>query len=153
MDAIAGFHALHPFWLWLAVAAAFLAVEVATGSGWLLWPAASAFVMGVIAQLVHPGFVIEIGLFAALAIASTFLAKRYLRPVLEPKGPDLNDPAHRLIGQRGQVLSTFEQGRGRVFVDGKDWAAVTDEPIPAISQEVVVIGFDGAALKVRKIPT
>ena len=36
MDAIAGFHALHPFWLWLAVAAAFLAVEVATGTGWLL---------------------------------------------------------------------------------------------------------------------
>jgi membrane protein implicated in regulation of membrane protease activity len=73
--------------------------------------------------------------------------------VLEPRTPDLNDPLQRLIGQRGQVLSTFEQGRGRVFVDGKDWAAETDEPIPAISQEVVVIGLDGAVLKVRKIPT
>jgi membrane protein implicated in regulation of membrane protease activity len=153
MDAIAGFHALHPFWLWLAIAAAFLAVEVATGSGWLLWPAASAFVVGLIAQLFHPSWVIELGVFAALAIASTFLAKRYLRPVLEETGPDLNDPSLRLVGQRGQVLSTFEQGRGRVFIDGKDWAAETDEPIPAISQEVVVVGVDGAVLKVRKIPT
>ena len=153
MDAVGGFYALHPFWVWLAVAAMFLAVEVATGTGWLLWPAASAFVIGVVAQALHPGAVVEIGLFAALTIASTLLARRYLRPVLEPKGPDLNDPAQRLVGQRGQVLSTFERGRGRVFVDGKDWAAETDEPIPAISQEVVVIGVDGAVLKVRKIPT
>ena len=153
MDAIAGFHALHPFWLWLAVAAAFLAVEVATGTGWLLWPAASAFVVGAVAQLVHTSFVIELGLFAALTIASTYLAKRFLRPVLDATGPDLNDPMQRLVGQRGQVLSTFEQGRGRVFIDGKDWAAETDEPIPAISQEVVVVGVDGAILKVRKIPT
>ena len=97
-------------------------------------------------------FVIELGLFAALAIASTFLAKRYLRPVLDATGPDLNDPLQRLVGQRGQVLSTFEQGRGRVFIDGKDWAAETDEAIPAISQEVVVVGVDGSILKVRKIP-
>lgn len=153
MDGLASFYALHPFWVWLAVAALFLAVEVSTGTGWLLWPAASAFVVGVIAQLLHTGLLADIGMFAALTIASTLLARRYLRPVLEPTSPDLNDATQRLVGQRGQVLSTFEQGRGRVFVDGKDWAAETDEPIPAISQEVVVIGVDGAVLKVRKIPT
>ncbi|HWT52816.1 MAG TPA: NfeD family protein [Caulobacter sp.] len=153
MDAFGGFYAAHPFWVWLAVAAVFLAIEVATGTGWLLWPAASAFVVGLIAKVVHLGLVVELGLFAGLTIASTLLAKRYLRPVLEAKSPDLNDPQQRLIGQRGQVLSTFEQGRGRVFVDGKDWAAETDEPIPAISQEVVVIGVEGSVLKVRKIAT
>jgi membrane protein implicated in regulation of membrane protease activity len=153
MDGLTGFFAAQPFWGWLAVAALFLAVEVATGTGWLLWPAASAFVVGLIAKFVHLGLLVELGLFAALAVASTFLAKRYLRPVLEPKSPDLNDPLQRLVGQRGQVLSTFEQGRGRVFVDGKDWAAETDEPIPAISQEVVVVGVEGSTLKVRKIPT
>lgn len=152
MDAIAGFYALHPFWLWLAVAAIFLAVEVSTGTGWLLWPAASAFVVGLLAEVLRPGLVIELGLFAVLTIATTYLARRFLRPVLDPTSPDLNDPLQRLIGQRGQVLSTFEQGRGRVFIDGKDWAAETDEPIPEISQEVVVIGVDGAVLKVRKLP-
>ena len=153
MGALADFYAAQPFWMWLALAAVFLAIEVSTGTGWLLWPAASAFVVAVIAQVLHPGLAVEFGLFALLTIASTYLARRYLRPVLDPKGPDLNDPLQRLIGQRGQVLSTFEQGRGRVFVDGKDWAAETDEPIPAISQEVVVTGVDGAVLKVRKIPT
>jgi inner membrane protein len=153
MSALAGFYVLHPFWLWLAVAAVFLALEVATGTGWLLWPAASAVVTGVIAQALKLNGFVAIGLFVVLAIAATYLARRYLRPVLEPGGPDLNDPMQRLIGQRGQVLSTFEQGRGRVFVDGKDWAAETDEPIPAISQEVVVIGVEGAVLKVRKLPS
>lgn len=153
MGALADFYAAQPFWMWLALAAVFLAIEVSTGTGWLLWPAASAFVVAVIAQVLHPGLAVEFGLFALLTIASTYLARRYLRPVLDPKSPDLNDPLQRLIGQRGQVLSTFEQGRGRVFVDGKDWAAETDEPIPAISQEVVVTGVDGAVLKVRKIPT
>lgn len=153
MNGLGSFYALHPFWVWLAVAAAILAVEVSTGTGWLLWPAASAFVVGAIAQFTHRGLLVDVGLFAALTIATTLLARRYLRPVLEPKSPDLNDPAQRLVGQRGQVLSTFEQGRGRVFVDGKDWAAETDEPIPAISQEVVVTGVDGSVLKVRKIPS
>src|SRR4051812_9298740 len=129
MGAIAGFHALHPFWLWLAVAAIFLAIEVATGTGWLLWPAGSAFVIGLLAQVVHLNPVIEIGLFAALTIATTLLAKRYLRPA-PPKASGLNDPAERLVGQHGQVLSAFEQGRGRVFVDGKDWAAESEEPGP-----------------------
>lgn len=152
MDAVAGFYALHPFWLWLAIAAIFLAVEVSTGTGWLLWPAASAFVVGLLAEVLRPGLVIEVGLFAVLTIATTYLARRFLRPVLDPTSPDLNDPLQRLIGQRGQVLSTFEQGRGRVFIDGKDWAAETDEPIPEISQEVVVIGVNGAVLKVRKLP-
>lgn len=153
MDAVGGFYAMHPFWVWLAVVAVFLAIEVSTGTGWLLWPAASAFVIGLIAQFVHPGPLVETGLFAALTIASTLLAKRYLRPVLEPKNPDLNDPLQRLVGQRGHVLAAFEQGRGRVFVDGKDWAAETDEPTPAVGLEVVVTAVDGAVLKVRAIPS
>ena len=57
------------------------------------------------------------------------------------------------VGRDGEALDGFANGKGRVFVDGKDWAAETEEPIPAISQEVVVIGLDGAVLKVRKIPT
>lgn len=151
MDALAGFYVLHPFWLWLAVAAVFLALEVASGTGWLLWPAASAAATGAIAQALRLNGLVSIGLFVVLAIASTYLARRYLRPVLEPKGPDLNDPSQRLIGQRGQVLTTFDQGRGRVFVDGKDWAALTDEPVPVIGQEVVVIGVEGSILRVRDL--
>lgn len=151
MGAVESLYASHPFWPWLALAALFLAIEVATGTGWLLWPAASAFVVGLLAEALRPGLVIEAGLFAALTIASTYLARRFLRPVLESTSPDLNDPLQRLVGQHGQVMAAFEQGRGRVFVDGKDWAAEADEPSPQLEQTVVVTGVDGAVLKVRAV--
>ena len=145
------FYATHPFWVWLAVAAIFLAVEVGTGSGWLLWPAASALLVGLLTLVVAPGFAIEVGLFAVLTIVATYLARRYLRPLLEgPHQPDLNDPTLRLIGRDGQVLETFENGRGRVFVDGKEWAAVIQEgQPPAAGQRVMVVGIDGSVLTVR----
>jgi membrane protein implicated in regulation of membrane protease activity len=151
MGALQGLYASHPFWPWLALAALFLAIEVATGTGWLLWPAASAFVVGLLAEALRPGLVLEAGLFAVLTIASTYLARRFLRPVLDSTGPDLNDPLQRLVGQHGQVMAAFEQGRGRVFVDGKDWAAESDEPAPELDQTVVVTGVDGAVLKVRPV--
>lgn len=151
MGALQGLYVAHPFWPWLALAALFLAIEVATGTGWLLWPAASAFIVGLLAEAIHPGLAIELGLFAVLTIASTYLARRFLRPVLDPVSPDLNDPLQRLVGQHGQVVSAFEQGRGRVFVDGKDWAAEAGDPAPLIDQTVVVTGVDGAVLKVRPV--
>lgn len=151
MGALHTLYASHPFWPWLALAALFLAIEVATGTGWLLWPAASAFVVGLLAEALHPGLALEVGLFAVLTIASTYLARRFLRPVLEPTSPDLNDPLQRLVGQHGQAMSAFEQGRGRVFVDGKDWAAESDEPAPLLEQTVVVTSVDGAVLKVRPV--
>ncbi|WP_165190640.1 NfeD family protein [Caulobacter soli] len=144
------FYVTHPFWVWLAVAAIFLAVEVATGTGWLLWPAASALLVGLLTLVVAPGLPIELGLFAVLTIASTYLARRYLRPVLESDSPDLNDPSLRLVGRDGEVLDGFTNGKGRVFVDGKEWAAVIqDGEAPAAGQKVLVVAVEGAVLTVR----
>jgi membrane protein implicated in regulation of membrane protease activity len=145
------FYATHPFWVWLAAAAIFLAIEVATGSGWLLWPAASAGLVGLLTLFAPPGAPVELGLFALLTIATTYLARKYLRPALDgPASPDLNDPALRLIGRDCEVVGAFEHGRGRVFADGKEWAAVTEDGVqPALGQKVLVVGIEGAVLMVR----
>ncbi len=45
---MAEFYAAHPLWSWMIVAGVLLAAEVATGSGWLLWPAASAALVGLL---------------------------------------------------------------------------------------------------------
>jgi membrane protein implicated in regulation of membrane protease activity len=150
MQGLMLFYATHPFWVWLAVAAIFLAVEVATGTGWLLWPAASGFLVGLLTLIVAPGLPIELGLFAVLTIAATYLARRYLRPVLDADNPDLNDPSLRLVGRDGEALDGFTNGKGRVFVDGKEWAAVApDGAEPAAGQKVQVVAVDGAVLTVR----
>jgi len=150
MQGLMAFYATHPFWVWLAVAAIFLAVEVATGTGWLLWPAAAGLLVGLLTLVVAPGLPIELGMFAVLTIAATYLARRFLKPVLESDGPDLNDPTLRLVGRDGEVLDGFANGRGRVFVDGKEWAAVAPDGVaPAAGQRVLVVAVEGAVLTVR----
>ena len=67
------------------------------------------------------------------------------------RGHDPNDPLTRLIGHQGEAASAFEGGRGRVFVDGKEWAAelVGDGPIAPGGRVEVVALVGGARLKVR----
>jgi hypothetical protein len=150
MDAASAFFWSHPLWVWLAVGAAFLAAEAASGSGWLLWPAASAGAVGLATLVVPMTFASETALFAVLTIATTFLGRRYLRG--SAKGAhDINDPLARLIGHRGEACSRFQSGQGRVFVDGKEWSAEVDgegELGPGDKVEVIAV-VGGARLKVR----
>ena len=150
MHGLMSFYATHPFWVWLAVAAIFLAIEVATGTGWLLWPAAAGLLVGLLTLALPLGAPLELGLFAVLTIAATYLARRFLKPVLDAGNPDLNDPSLRLVGRDGEALDGFQNGKGRVFVDGKEWAAIAPEgEPPAAGQKVLVVAVDGAVLTVR----
>jgi hypothetical protein len=144
-------YATHPFWVWVALGAALLVVEVATGSGWLLWPAASA---GITALLVTFG-----GLdlpqaalvFALLTISLALLARRYLpKSLVRHPGHDINDNIGRLVGHHGNVVAAFKGRSGRVFIDGKEWAAELDEgEALEAGSRVEVTGVSGAHLRVR----
>lgn len=142
-------YATQPFWIWLAIGAVILAAEVASGTGWLLWPAACAGVVGLLTFLL-PGLEAQVAVFAALTIASTLLARRYLPRNASGDGPDINDNVGRLVGHYGMAVSAFENGQGRVFIDGKEWAAVAEEgAVPALDQRVEVIAADGGVLRVK----
>jgi len=150
VDGLSNLILSHPFWAWMAVGAVFLAVEVATGSGWLLWPAASAAITGLVALVVPMPAYVAIALFAALTIVTTYIGRRYLRGA-KADAPDVNNPAQRIVGHRGEAVADFDGEDGRVFVDGKEWAAVLDGPGPiaAGAKVEVVEVLGGARLKVR----
>ena len=149
MTWLAELYVAHPFWIWLAVAAVILAFEVATTTGWLLWPAACAVIVAGLTFILKGNFAVELAVFAVLTIASTLLARRYLPRNASGDGPDINDNVGRLVGQAGRAVSAFENGRGRVFIDGKEWAAVADGAAPALDQAIEVISADGATLRVK----
>lgn len=150
MTWLAELYVTHPFWIWLAVAAVLLAFEIATTTGWLLWPAGCAVIVALLTFLLKGNFAVELAVFAVLTIASTVLARRYLPRNASGDGPDINDNIGRLVGHVGMAVSAFENGRGRVFIDGKEWAAVADEgAAPLLEQRVEVISADGATLKVK----
>src|ERR1043165_832235 len=113
MDTIAGIYGAQPFWVWAALGAALLAVEVLTGSGWLLWAAASATATAAIVALVHPNVPTAILIFAVLTLVSTLLARRYLPRTTGTKAGDINDTAGRLGGHPGRARCARRAGGGR----------------------------------------
>lgn len=152
MQTLADLHAAYPFWIWGGLAAALLAVEVMSGTGWLLWAAASAAVTAGAAQVAGLSGPQAILLFAVLTIVSTLAARRYLPRAAAGAG-DINDNVARLAGQRGVAVAAFEGRRGRITIDGKEWAAELDEDV-ALPEgaPVQVTAVGGARLQVRRIP-
>ncbi len=151
MDSIAGLYAAEPFWVWAGLAAALLAIEVLTGSGWLLWAAASAGVTAVVVAIAGTNVPTTLLIFALLTMASTLAARRYLPRSALPRGNDINDNVARLVGHLGLSVGVFSRGAGRVAIDGKEWAAQLDEgDALEAGASVQVIGVDGARLTVRR---
>lgn len=154
MQGIVDFTIAHPFWGWTALAALLLAGEVGTSTGYLLWPAASAAVVAVLQLAVRPGLTTSLLIFAVLTIVSTILARRFLPQNLRQPGPDINDRARGLIGRSGQAVGVFTEGRGRVFVDGVEWIAETDQtaspPAPGGTVRVIDV-LGGGRLKVTAV--
>jgi len=149
MDTLTNIVTAQPFWLWLAIGVVLLAIEAAASTEWLLWPAVSAGVVAVISAIgIKLGFVGEIGLFAALTVASTLMSRRLIQRVNPGDQPDINDRDSRLVGQRAQVIEPFVNGRGRVFVSGAEWAAELDGDVPT-GADVVVSQVGTGRLTVR----
>jgi membrane protein implicated in regulation of membrane protease activity len=150
MADVVALYGSHGFWVWTALAAALLAVEAVSGSGWLLWPATAAGVVAVLTALTPATPAVALAVFAGLTIVTTFLARRYLPRPLRPGGRDINDNIARLVGHEGRAVGAFEGQLGRVFIDGKEWAAELAEgdKLPA-GARVQVVGVHGARLTVR----
>jgi membrane protein implicated in regulation of membrane protease activity len=150
MANLADLYLAHPAWIWAGLAAALLAVEVAAGSGWLLWPAASAGVVAVVEGFREISPAAAVLIFAVLTIVSTLTARRYVPRRLASHAHDINDNVARLIGHEGRVVTPFQAGVGRVFIDGKEWAAELEggETLDA-GARIVVAAVGGARLKVR----
>jgi membrane protein implicated in regulation of membrane protease activity len=144
-------YAAHPVWIWIALGGALLAVEVATGSGWMLWPAAAAGVVALAVAFAGLSLSQAALVFALLTISLALLARRYLpKSLLRHPAHDINDNVARLVGHEGRVVAAFQGRSGRVFIDGKEWAAELEggETVEA-GARVEVTGVSGAHLRVR----
>lgn len=55
-----------------------------------------------------------------------------------------------MIGKQAEVLETVNERKGRVFINGEYWNAVSDQPIKK-GEGCQVIGFEGLVLKVKPV--
>lgn len=152
MDAIAALLGQIQPWHWLALGLAFLVAELASGSTYLLWPAASAWLVGLLLFFLPIGVGGQLLIFAGATIALTLTGHRYVRGRWLTQGgdPQLMEPGLRFRGRQAVAAGPFEHGVGRVRLDDTEWRAESLDAIGA-GEKVEVLAVEGATLKVRRL--
>lgn len=131
--------------LWLVAIVAFIAVEAATTALVSVW-----FAVGAAAAMAASFFNIGFGWQALVFAVVSAITLALMIPTLasrrgEHKAPVTNG-SPLTIGKQGVVLVDIEPGTlGRVRVDGLDWQACAETPLPK-GERCKVVAVDGAIL-------
>lgn len=137
---------------WWAIAGVILIAELLTGTTYLLWPAAAAFLTGFIAlEMFGLSWPVELAVFAVLSMVLIIIGDRWVRPRLKAgAGSGLNDRSLRMVGQRVLAVSDFSASRGRVRYGDTEWAAETvDDSNPSKGAMLEVVEVSGVILRVQ----
>ena len=144
------FGSLDAHWHWLAIGLVLAAAEMAIPGVFLIWLAGAALVTGLAVWLAPIGLAVQVVLFAALAIVSVFLGKRYLRAnPIEGADPRMNDRGARLVGETVVVTHAIDGGNGRVKQGDSEWLAKGPDAEPGTRMRVS--GHDGTVLLVEHL--
>ena len=157
MQFIIDFISTMPFWYWWVFAVALLVIELSTGSTYFLWPAIAAVVTGLMS--ISPLGVFwqsQLLAFAALTIALSVVAPRYVKPWLHKTQEDhelLNERGAQKIGRRAVVDETFVNGTGQVRLGDTLWLAESEDGANLeAGANVVVARVEGTKLFVNAPP-
>lgn len=132
---------------WLIAAVLFAVGELIAPGFFLIWIAAAAGLTGIAALATTLPLAGQFGLFAVLALLSTWGGRRwYVANPVPSSDPLLNDRVARLVGESVVVVEAIHGGRGRVRVGDTVWEARgADAPAGAY---VTIVGADDGALVV-----
>jgi membrane protein implicated in regulation of membrane protease activity len=141
----------HAMGLWLVLAGICLVIELATQSGWMLWPAASALITAMLAAVTPLKFPFQVLAYAWVTMVLT-VGGRHFIGTFQRRPLDSNERTSRVVGLVGEATAAFSNGVGRVLVDGREWAAVADHDgdIRRGDRVFVVSMIDDTRLQVRR---
>lgn len=136
-------------WVWLAVLALAVFVEMSTMALVSVWCAVGALVAVFAAYFNAPPttqLLLFIGVSIVTAAVVRPLAKKYADPYKVPTNAD------RLVGMEGRVTETINNDypTGAVYADGKTWTARSvDGTVIPKGELVEIAGMEGIKLIVR----
>ena len=140
-------------WHWLILGVILLALELSTGSTYILWPAVSAMCVGVL-LFIAPGlgWEMQLLLFFLLSIATLVLGRTHLQRLVKGgEGSDLNDPGRAMIGRQVRAVTDFTGIEGRVEVGDTQWSARLDTGSARTGDLLRVTSVRGATLIVEPV--
>ena len=141
-------------WHWLAFGIALGGVEMLSASFFLIFPAISAGLVALVV-LIEPelDWRLQVLIFSVLSVLSTVIGRAWLNRIRATGAPmTINVRGQNYAGRRIRLQETFEQGQGRLQIDGIWWraAGAGPETIP-VGTLVEVIEADGATLLIRTL--
>lgn len=135
---------------WIIIGVLLLVLEVATGTTYILWPAAAAIIVGVLVFILPLAWEMQFLLFFMLSSVLLIGGHKFIRPRLGSDVPnELNDRAQAMIGMRVKAIADFETGQGRVQVGDTQWRAAMYEGTAKAGQELRVVSVKGTTLNVE----
>ncbi len=150
MDLFTFLEGISPWW-WVSFGLLLMALEMVVVSFFLIWPGLAAIIMAVLLWIIPtmPG-PIQVSAFAILAIAITFVGRRFFQPSEEPE-TSLNQRTKQIIGKKARVTD-FDLGEGHVEIEGLRWAATWPEGQSAKPGDVVkILAAEGMSVEVENL--
>ncbi len=145
---------MEPMWMWAAIGIILLAVEMATGTFYVLWFGIAALCVA-IAMWIFPSIseAVQYVVYAALSLSSLTVWKLYYKKT--STNSRIGQSKGEEIGRVGLVIETASSKKnGKIrFTQGlmgsREWTAIADETIEA-GGEAIVVAVVGNALKILK---
>lgn len=137
-------------WWWLALGLLLAIAEMVIPGVFLIWLAGAAILTGLLAWVVPIGVPLQIAIFAALAIVSVFIGKRYLAAnPITPADPKMNDRGARLLGEMVTITQAIDGGSGRARHGDSEWLVKGPDAEPGTRMRIS--GHDGSVLLVEHL--
>ena len=140
---------LHPGWIWAIAGLVLLIAEVITPGFFLMFLGAAAVATGVAALFLPIGLVLQLALFAVLALLFVRVGGRraYAMRYDQSSDPFLNDRVSQLIDRVVIVVEPVDANGGRVKVGDSIWSARGGPA--AAGDRVRIVDVEGNCLKVE----
>ena len=141
---------LEAHWVWLTLGLLLGTLEMLVPGIYLIWLAAAAITVGVLAWGLDLSLPVQIIDFVFLSLIFAFSARRMLRDKpIASADPLMNRRGARLVGETALVVQAIEHGSGRVRLGDSEWIA--RGPNVAAGERVRVSGSEGAILLVEPL--
>lgn len=141
-------------WSWGVLGLILLAIEMATGTFYILWFGIAALCVA-LALLILPGLPLSVQLvmFAALSLSSLAIWKlHYKKEGLQLRvGQSQGDEIGR-VGVITEAVSARRNGKiafAQGVMGSREWTAIADHDL-AVGDEAVIVQVEGNALRVQK---
>lgn len=136
-------------YIWIFIGGLAVLIELATVSFGYIFVGMAAFLAAAICALGFP-LALQIAAFVvSLILSFVLLRPRVVKKISShTKIPGRMESLHGKVGHVTEAIDAVE-GKGRILVEGEDWAAESAVAIAA-GEIVKVTGHDGIKLKVEK---